>query len=102
MRRRSSSLRTGWPMPNFMPSPQRSGHASPDFRVDSRHSDDMSEQQEGRRNIMKTCDTVALGAVALLYFAPSAVMAQNAPPTYQGDPDVYKVIFEDQNFRVIE
>jgi hypothetical protein len=27
--------------------------------------------------------------------------AQNAPPTYQGDPDVYKLIFEDQNFRVI-
>ena len=32
--------------------------------------------------------------------APAA-MAQTAPPTYQGDPDVYKVIFEDQNFRVI-
>jgi len=28
-------------------------------------------------------------------------MAQSAPPTYQADPDVYKVIFEDQNFRVI-
>jgi hypothetical protein len=33
--------------------------------------------------------------------AASASAAQNAPPTYQGDPDVYKVIFEDQNFRVI-
>jgi hypothetical protein len=29
-------------------------------------------------------------------------LAQTAPPTYQGDPAVYKVIFEDQNFRVIE
>lgn len=29
-------------------------------------------------------------------------MAQNAPPSYKGDPDVYKVIFEDQNFRVID
>jgi hypothetical protein len=29
-------------------------------------------------------------------------MAQNAPPSYEGDPDVYKVIFEDQNFRVID
>jgi hypothetical protein len=33
--------------------------------------------------------------------SPSIAVAQNAPPTYQGDPDVYKVIFEDQNFRVI-
>jgi hypothetical protein len=33
--------------------------------------------------------------------APSATVAQTAPPTYQGYPDVYKVIFEDQNFRVI-
>jgi hypothetical protein len=32
----------------------------------------------------------------------SAAHAENAPPTFQGDPDVYKVIFEDQNFRVIE
>jgi hypothetical protein len=89
-------------MPNFMPSPQASEHSSPDFRVDSPHSDDLSEQQEGRRNIMKIRDTVALGIVAVVYFACSAVLAQNAPPTYQGDPDVYKVIFEDQNFRVIE
>lgn len=28
--------------------------------------------------------------------------AQTAPPTYQGDPDVYKVIFENDAFRVIE
>ncbi|PAY04747.1 hypothetical protein CK489_33105 [Bradyrhizobium sp. UFLA03-84] len=32
----------------------------------------------------------------------SVAIAQNAPPTFQGDPDVYKLIFEDQNFRVIE
>ena len=31
----------------------------------------------------------------------SAARAESAPPTFQGDPDVYKVIFEDQNFRVI-
>jgi hypothetical protein len=46
--------------------------------------------------------TLALGAMALVSLASSAAMAQNAPPTYQGDPDVYKVIFEDANFRVIE
>lgn len=27
--------------------------------------------------------------------------AQDAPPSYQADPAVYKVIFENQNFRVI-
>jgi hypothetical protein len=31
----------------------------------------------------------------------SAALAQTAPPTYQGDPDVYKVIFENDQFRVI-
>jgi hypothetical protein len=43
-----------------------------------------------------------LCAALLLLQMTSAALAQNAPPTYQGDPDVYKVIFEDQNFRVIE
>jgi len=46
--------------------------------------------------------TLALGAMALVSLASSAAMAQNAPPSYEGDPDVYKVIFEDQNFRVID
>ena len=45
--------------------------------------------------------TIALTTIALLYVALSPAVAQNAPPSYQGDPDVYKVIFEDQNFRVI-
>ncbi len=44
--------------------------------------------------------TLALGSVALLCMASSAV-AQSGSPTYQGDPDVYKIIFEDQNLRVI-
>ena len=49
------------------------------------------------------CGTaLALGASALMSLASSAAMAQNAPPSYEGDPDVYKVIFEDQNFRVID
>ncbi len=33
--------------------------------------------------------------------ALSAALAQNAPPAYEADPTVYKIIFEDQNFRVI-
>jgi hypothetical protein len=43
---------------------------------------------------------IALGTMSLLSVAP-AVWAQTAPPSYQGDPSVYKVIFEDANFRVI-
>jgi hypothetical protein len=52
-------------------------------------------------NTMNYRTTFGLGAIALLYLASPAAVAQNAPPSYQGDPDVYKVIFEDQNFRVI-
>jgi hypothetical protein len=38
-------------------------------------------------------------SAAMIWIASAA--AQDAPPTYQADPSVYKVIFEDQNFRVI-
>lgn len=31
-----------------------------------------------------------------------AISQENAPPTFQGDPSVYKVLFEDKNFRVID
>jgi hypothetical protein len=44
---------------------------------------------------------IALGTMVLMVLASTAAIAQNAPPTYQADPSVYKVIFEDQNFRVI-
>jgi quercetin dioxygenase-like cupin family protein len=44
--------------------------------------------------------TIILSTIALLSTV-SATAAQNAPPTYQADPSVYKVIFEDPNFRVI-
>jgi hypothetical protein len=53
-------------------------------------------------NVMNQHTTLALSTMALLCVASPATMAQNAPPTYQGDPDVYKIIFEDANFRVIE
>jgi hypothetical protein len=32
----------------------------------------------------------------------TAVSAQTVEPSYKADPDVYKVIFEDTNFRVVE
>ena len=51
---------------------------------------------------MKSRHLIGLRATALLYLVSSAAMAQNAPPSYEGDPDVYKVIFENQNFRVID
>ena len=51
------------------------------------------------RRATLTMTTMALLCAA--FAVPGAAIAQNAPPTYQADPDVYKVIFEDQSFRVI-
>jgi len=51
---------------------------------------------------MKVLASLALGALALACVTPPPAFAQNAPPSYQGDPDVYKLIYEDANFRVIE
>jgi len=38
----------------------------------------------------------------MLGLTATAAIAQTAEPTFKGDPSVYKVIFEDANFRVIE
>lgn len=46
--------------------------------------------------------TICGFASGLVLCAASSAFAQSVPPTYQADPDVYKIIFEDQNFRVIE
>ena len=51
---------------------------------------------------MNRCTTLLLGTMAMLSVTSVAALAQSAPPTYQADLSVYKVIFEDQNFRVIE
>jgi hypothetical protein len=50
---------------------------------------------------MNRSATTALCFSALLYLSPSITFAQNAPPTYEADPSVYKILFEDQSFRVI-
>jgi hypothetical protein len=42
------------------------------------------------------------GAAMILGLAATGAIAQTAEPTFKGDPSVYKVIFEDANFRVIE
>ena len=45
---------------------------------------------------------MTFAAAMMVGAASTAVMGQTAEPSYKGDPDVYKVIFEDANFRVIE
>jgi hypothetical protein len=50
-------------------------------------------------NLEMKHSTLALSLAAAVM--TSAAAAQNTPPTYQGDPDTYKLIFEDQNYRVI-
>jgi hypothetical protein len=45
---------------------------------------------------------MVLGAAVLLGLGCSASVAQTAEPSYKADPDTYKVIFEDANYRVIE
>lgn len=51
---------------------------------------------------MKTLRLETAVAGAIIALASSAAFGQVAEPTFKGDPDVYKVIFEDANFRVIE
>jgi hypothetical protein len=51
----------------------------------------------------KTVLSIAVPLVAAAGLAMSfSTSAQSAQPTYQADPGVYKLIFEDQNYRVIE
>lgn len=42
-----------------------------------------------------------LGLGTALIVVASAAAQEAAPPSYQADPATYKLIFEDQNFRVI-
>ena len=43
--------------------------------------------------------TTLVLSVSMIWIASTAAL--EAPPSYQADPTVYKIIFEDQNFRVI-
>jgi hypothetical protein len=49
----------------------------------------------------RTATVRLLSLAALACIAPFSALAQNAPPTYEADPGVYKIVFEDANFRVI-
>lgn len=51
---------------------------------------------------MKSVFGMLLGAAMMIGAGSSGALAQAAEPTFKGDPSVYKVIFEDANFRVIE
>jgi len=44
---------------------------------------------------------LALLAILAGTLSTGPVSAQSSEPTYKADPDVYKLIFEDVNFRVI-
>jgi hypothetical protein len=50
---------------------------------------------------MKSFFGMLFGAAIMVGMGSSGAVAQTAEPTYKGDPSVYKVIFEDDNFRVI-
>ncbi len=45
--------------------------------------------------------TIALGIAAAAVVAAGALSAQESPPTYKADPDVFKLVFEDTSFRII-
>jgi hypothetical protein len=51
---------------------------------------------------MKIATGLIVAATMAVGLNTTGVFAQTAEPSYKGDPDVYKVIFEDANFRVIE
>jgi hypothetical protein len=57
--------------------------------------------REPRSAPMKRNYKFVFSVAALVAASCTAALAQSAPPTYQADPSVYKIIFEDQNFRVI-
>ena len=50
--------------------------------------------------MVRNCRGWAVGST-LICLSVSAALAQNVKPSYEADPQVYKVIYEDQNFRVI-
>jgi hypothetical protein len=50
---------------------------------------------------MKFYGIVGLAGMTMILGTVGAT-AQSAPPSYEADPSVYKVIYEDANFRVIE
>jgi hypothetical protein len=45
--------------------------------------------------------TIVLGLTAAALVGAGAAFAQDSPPTYKADPDVFKLVFEDTSFRII-
>jgi hypothetical protein len=57
---------------------------------------------KGKDMIAKRLVLATIGAAFAGAMSVTPSFAQTAEPTYKGDPSVYKLIFEDANFRVIE
>jgi hypothetical protein len=57
-----------------------------------------TENEKGERKMHKR--SALLGII--LAAGGSVAMAQQVQPSYKADPSVYKLIYEDANFRVIE
>jgi hypothetical protein len=53
------------------------------------------------RNQVKSF-AIVLSAAVLASVSCSASIAQTVEPSYKADPDTYKVVYEDANYRVIE
>jgi len=54
-----------------------------------------------KEHVMYRNYKLVFGVTTLIAATHTAAFAQSAPPTYQADPSVYKLVFEDPNFRVI-
>ena len=61
-------------------------------------SGEKTKEVEMKTTLLK----LTFAAAMMIGMASTGAVAQTAEPTFKGDPDVYKVIFEDANFRVIE
>jgi hypothetical protein len=61
-------------------------------------SGEKTKEVEMKTTLLK----LTFAAATMIGMASTGALAQTAEPTYKGDSDVYKVIFEDANFRVIE
>jgi len=51
--------------------------------------------------MIRTASTMLLCLSAVAFIAPRPALAQEAPPAHKAAPAVYKIIFEDERFRVI-
>jgi hypothetical protein len=51
--------------------------------------------------MVRTATTMLLCLSAVAFISPFPAVAQEAPPAHKAAPGVYKVVFEDERFRVV-